>query len=71
MNLKNSRLKVSRSSICNASKLSLNFLLIDWEDSGAAGRKELAAAFAEDWDDEVVEEEFAKQLRAEIQKLGK
>ena len=36
-----------------------------------AGKSELAAAFAEDWDDEVVEEEFAKQLRAEIQKLGK
>ncbi len=45
--------------------------MLDWEDSGVAGRKELAAAFAEDWDDEVVEEDFAKQLRAEIQKLGK
>ncbi len=46
-------------------------LLLDWEDGATANKIELSAAFTEDWDDQTVEDDFANQLRAELQKLNK
>lgn len=71
MNLKSSPWKVSPIYFRFSNSLSLSLSRVDWNDVGAAGKQQLATAFTEDWDDEVIEEDFAKQLRAEIQKLGK
>ena len=43
----------------------------DWEDGATANKIELAAAFTEDWDDQTIEDDFANQLRAELQKIAK
>ena len=43
----------------------------DWEDGATANKIELSAAFTEDWDDQTIEDDFANQLRAELQKMSK
>lgn len=47
------------------------FIFLDWEDGATANKIELSAAFTEDWDDQTIEDDFANQLRAELQKLAK
>ena len=44
---------------------------LDWEDGATANKIELSAAFTEDWDDQTIEDDFANQLRAELQKMSK
>ena len=70
MNLKNFLLKVKI--ICNQYLFFFIFSSFkDWEDGATANKIELAAAFTEDWDDQTIEDDFANQLRAELQKLAK
>lgn len=66
-NLKSSQLKVK----LTVFKYKFNINDVDWEDGATANKIELSAAFTEDWDDQTIEDDFANQLRAELQKLSK
>lgn len=58
-------------SISLSLSLSISISQSDWEDGATANKIELAAAFTEDWDDQTIEDDFANQLRAELQKMAK